>query len=189
MNKATVALIVACFAVVIAGLAYFGIGKVQETLFGSTSCANITCLSGGLRLVADAGGDFESDVAAVFSSTFKLGSSGTSVSRINTGTCYFAPPAATIVATTTKTVDCQATAAVSASGESALPGVAVGDSVVLTLSTTTAGVMPGSMLVTNGCTASSTQGYITCGLSALNGTYTWPVTGTASGTASYIATH
>ncbi len=44
-------------------------GKQKSLAFGSTSCASITCLSGGLRLVSDAGGDFESDVAAVFNST------------------------------------------------------------------------------------------------------------------------
>lgn len=40
--------------------------KNVPALFGSTSCGSITCLSGGLRLVTDAGGDFESDVAAIF---------------------------------------------------------------------------------------------------------------------------
>lgn len=49
----------------------------KTSLFGSTSCANITCLSGGLRLVADAGGDFESDVAAVLNSTLHLVGAGT----------------------------------------------------------------------------------------------------------------
>ncbi len=38
-------------------------------LAGSTNCGGITCLEGGLRLVSDAGGDFESDVAALFGST------------------------------------------------------------------------------------------------------------------------
>lgn len=42
--------------------------------FGSTSCGSITCLSGGLRLVADAGGQFESDIAAVFASTVSMAS-------------------------------------------------------------------------------------------------------------------
>ncbi len=35
-------------------------------LAGSTACSGITCLEGGLRLVSDVGGDFESDVAAIF---------------------------------------------------------------------------------------------------------------------------
>ncbi len=38
-------------------------------LAGSTACSGITCLGGGLRLVSDYGGDFESDVAALFGST------------------------------------------------------------------------------------------------------------------------
>lgn len=119
-----------------------------------------------------------------------IGSTGTAITRINTGTCYFAPNATTIAATTTKAVDCQATAAYGASGESALPGIVAGSNVVLTLSTTTAGAIsgPGSGLMLSGCTASSTAGYITCGLTAINGVYTWPTSGTASGTASYIVT-
>lgn len=43
--------------------------QASSPALGSTSCGSITCLSGGLRLVTDAGGDFESDVAAVFAST------------------------------------------------------------------------------------------------------------------------
>ncbi len=41
----------------------------NKNIFGSTACSGITCLSGGLRLVTDAGGDFESDVAAIFGGT------------------------------------------------------------------------------------------------------------------------
>ncbi len=49
-------------------------GSTQSggTTLGSTSCGNITCLSGGLRLVSDAGGDFETDIAAVFNSTVSM---------------------------------------------------------------------------------------------------------------------
>lgn len=90
MNKATIALIVACLAIVIAGVAYFGIGK-NVKLFGSTACSGITCLSGGLRLVTDAGGDFESDVAAVFASTAQFtgritANGGVTVTTSNTAT-------------------------------------------------------------------------------------------------------
>ncbi len=44
----------------------------HKGLVGTTSCGSITCLEGGLRLVADVGGDFESDVAAVFNSTVNI---------------------------------------------------------------------------------------------------------------------
>src|SRR3990167_5034013 len=85
-----------------------------------------------------------------------VGTSGTALTRINSGTCYLAPAAATIAATTTLAIDCQATAAVGASGSSALTGVASGDAVVVTLSTTTAGVLNEGLSL-KGATASSTQ--------------------------------
>ena len=86
MKTANIALVVALVAIVIAGGAYFGIGK-NAKLTGSTACSGITCLSGGLRLVADAGGDFESDVAVLLSSTFKVGTSGTAQSNQVSITC------------------------------------------------------------------------------------------------------
>ncbi len=44
----------------------------HKGLTGTTSCGSITCLEGGLRLVSDVGGDFESDVAATFASTVNI---------------------------------------------------------------------------------------------------------------------
>ncbi len=53
-------------------LAIMGLSGVfndnSKALFGSTSCGSITCLAGGLRLVTDLGGTFESDVAATLAS-------------------------------------------------------------------------------------------------------------------------
>lgn len=72
--------VVALVILAILGISgFFGQKPEKTNVFGSTSCGGITCLSGGLRLVADAGGDFESDVAAVFNSTF------TSTSNVTTG--------------------------------------------------------------------------------------------------------
>ncbi len=161
----------------------------SSTQFGSTSCANITCLSGGLRLVADAGGDFESDVAAVFNSTFKLGTNGTSVSRLDTGKCYFQPSGTTITASSSTLVDCQGTAMVSTTAGSALPGVTAADNVVLALATSTTCDAGNGGLIAQSASASSTAGYITVRLfNACGTTFTWPTSGTASGTASYIVT-
>jgi len=175
-------------ALVIAGLLYFG-GVGSKALFSSTACSNITCISGGLRLVADAGGDFESDVAALFGSTVKIGANGTSLNRIDAGTCYIAPYATTIAATTSAAVDCQGTAAWSASGTSALTGIVKGDFVQATLSTTTAGVTYGGIVIT-GASASTTPGHIQLIIENLTGTtYTWPTSLTATGTASYIASN
>lgn len=52
---------------------------------GTTSCSGITCLAGGLRLVTDLGGDFESDVAAVFGSTMTQTSTNTATSTFSGG--------------------------------------------------------------------------------------------------------
>lgn len=69
-------------------------------LLGSTSCSGITCLSGGLRLVTDAGGDFESDVAALFASTVGVTATTTlsdGLNLDNPGICinFFATSSAT----------------------------------------------------------------------------------------------
>ena len=118
--------------------------------------------------------------------TSQVGSSGTALTRVNAGTCYIRPYAATITATSTAKVDCQATASWSASGVSALTGVTAGDFTVASLATSTAGsTFAGVHLIA--ASASTTSGYIELTISNLTGTtFTWPVTGTASGTASYI---
>src|SRR3990167_4610088 len=67
-------------------------------------------------------------VGELLTTTVQVGSSGTDITRINTGTCYIKAYATTIAASSTATVDCQATAAVgSISGAtSALTGVTMG---------------------------------------------------------------
>lgn len=121
-------------------------------------------------------------------STVTVGSSGTAMTRVNTGTCYIKAYAATIAASSTATVDCQATAVVDPSGASALTGVTMGDSVALTLSTTTAGTLYMGLQVA-GASASTTSGYITVRLTNMLGsTFTWPIGTAATGTATYIVT-
>jgi len=129
-------------------------------------------------------------------STFKGGQTGTQQTRQNTGTCYLAPSSATIAATTTIVIPCQGTAAWHASGISAIVGVTSGDNVIAMLSTTTASGGVGGTAAVRGrglrldaCTASTTSGYFDCSIDNLTGgTYTWPQTGTASGTASFFIT-
>ncbi len=58
--------LVALIVLAIMGLS--GFLKSSAHLAGSTSCGSITCLAGGLRLVSDLGGTFESDVAATLAS-------------------------------------------------------------------------------------------------------------------------
>jgi hypothetical protein len=124
--------------------------------------------------------------AATFG-TAAIGSSGTTLTQVNAGTCYIAPYAATIAASSTALVECQATAGWDAADISTLTGVASGDAVQVILSTTTAG---STFLGLNlaGATASNTPGYIQLRLFNQTGTtFTWPTSGSASGTASYIS--
>jgi len=162
-----VTVLVALVVSVIAGL--FFVGKSSQ----STSNENV----GGLS---------EMDIQAV---SLKVGATGTKINQANEGTCYFRPSAATIAATSSVKVTCQGTAAQSASGPSALAGVKSGDRVWVQMSTTTSGVSgAGSGLVLNGASASTTNGYIELFITNLTGgTYTWPTTGTATGTAQYRA--
>lgn len=117
-----------------------------------------------------------------------VGTSGTNIDRINTGTCYIKAYAASIAASSSASVDCQANDDVDAGGIAALTGVTFGDIVVANLSTTTASDTFGGIYI-KGAAASTTPGYITLEIVNLTGTtFTWPTTGTATGTASYIAT-
>lgn len=130
--------------------------------------------------------------AVTNTSSWTLGSSGTALTRINSGTCYILAYATTIAATSTALVDCQATALiynVNNLRAAALTGVTFGDPTVASLSTTTAttaGTTFGG-LVLEAAMASTTAGYIQLQISNLTGaTFTWPVTGAATGTATYI---
>ncbi len=102
--KTNIALGLAVVALIIAGIAY--LGHTSKTLFGSTACSNITCLSGGLRLVTGAGGDFESDVAAIVSGGFKIGTNGTNLTQLVGGTCSLIASSFTVAATSTVAMDC-----------------------------------------------------------------------------------
>lgn len=123
-------------------------------------------------------------LASTTATTFKVGQTGTQMNRSNRGICYIKAYATTIAASSTVKVDCQATALSSVS-ISALPGIAVGDFVSVSLSTTTAGTTSNGIVLT-GAAASTTNGYIELTLSNLTGaTFTWPTSGAATGTASY----
>jgi hypothetical protein len=138
-----------------------------------------------------AGGTITAVTSLISSGTFQLSSTGTTLNRINAGTCYVLPYATTIAASTTAAVDCQATALIYNTNTTravALAGVTAGDNVVANFATSTAASTFGSISI-SGASASTTPGYITLLVENLTGTtYTWPVTGTASGTASYIVT-
>jgi len=132
--------------------------------------------------------------AVTHSGAMTIGSSGTAMTRVNTGTCYILAYSATIAASTTATVTCQGTAAIWNLNQvlaTTLTGVANGDFVLAQLSTTTARVASSVFggLVIEGASASSTAGYITLRVYNNTGaTFTWPLTGNATGTVSYIVT-
>jgi len=115
-----------------------------------------------------------------------IGTSGTSIDKIITGTCNLLPDATTIAASSTARVTCQA--GTDTTGLTAISGITSGDVILGTLSTTTA-TLTSNGLVVIGITASNTAGYIETSISNLTGgTYTWPTTGSASGTLNYIVT-
>ncbi len=126
------------------------------------------------------------------SSGLQVNSSSTRVGRVNTGTCYILAYAATIAASTTAKVDCQATAAIYNTNTSravALTGVTAGDFVQASLATSTAGTTSNGLVI-SGASASTTAGYIELYVTNFTGgTFTWPITGAATGTASYLVTH
>ncbi len=116
------------------------------------------------------------------------GANGTAITRLNVGQCYIQPYAATIAASSTASVDCQAnpaTGGLTTANDTNLKGVSFGDNVLATLSTTTAGTLQGGIDII-GVSASTTAGRIVLTLANTTGTtFTWPTTGSASGTASY----
>jgi len=168
-----VAIVIAIVALVVVLTVHKpGYGAVSSGCQGSTTCVTDLYASG----------------------QFQIGVSGSALSGINFGTCYIKPWATTIAATTSVNVDCQGTAAVGSSTglylTSALSNVSYGDTIILQLATSTNNSSAFGGLVVSAVTASSTAGYIQLTLENLTGTtFTWPLTGVASGTAKYVDLH
>lgn len=164
--------------VAIAGLFYpQTAGRILGAVTGTTNFDNLGILQ--LKLGTTCNSSFG-----------YAGCNGTAISRLNKGTCYIQPYATTIAASSTAAVECQATAAtggVTTANDTALTGVTSGDAVFVTFATSTAitaGGGAGAPFVV-GAVASSTAGYIHVILGNMGQTYTWPTTGTASGTMTY----
>lgn len=184
-------------AIVIASLAFLGhegkLGAIAPTDITASNFTEVTASNG---LAVGTSQQFQVSSTGVV----LLGTSGSSVSRLNIGTCYVRSRATTITASSTALVECQGTAAVNApwgvagGASSALTGVSSGDFVQAKFASTTASAVgatnAGMGIVIIGATASSTQGYIQLLVANLTGaTYTWPITGAATGTVSYIASN
>ncbi len=180
---AVVALIIAIIAM------FFPAPHQRGVLGGITNYDGLALGADGLTVTGATtlSGAVTMSAALALTSTFQAGSTGTAFNQINSGQCYIKPYATTIAASSTAVVDCQGTAAQSASGISALTGVQNGDRIVATLSTTTSGTTFLGLHII-GAAASTTNGYIVLTLANLTGdTFTWPTTGAASGTAAYIS--
>lgn len=109
--------------------------------------------------------------------TLQVGTNGTIIGSVVTGTCSLLPAATTIAASSTVAVDCQG----SVTGQPAVPltGVNAGDAVQLGFGTTSPTTYTGLQI--RGASASSTSGYITVNIFNGTGTtYTWGSTGTSS---------
>jgi hypothetical protein len=196
MNKQNFALGLALVAVVIAIGAYVSIGNLGS--LGAISpndlnATNYTELTASEGLAVGTSQQFQvSSTGVVTSGGMTIGSSGTALTRFNSGVCYYRPYAATIGASSTVKIDCQATKAWNVAGAdgrsvSALSGITAGDYIVLSPATSTPGTTSNGLVVT-GVAASTTAGFIEVYVSNLTGAaYTWPTTaGTASGTAYYM---
>lgn len=138
------------------------------------------------------GGDLVVDALTVNSTLTQtgavtMGSSGTAVSTLNYGSCNLQPDAATIAASTTARVTCHGgNWSAGQAAFTALTGITSSSKIIASLSSTTAGTTFEGLVLT-GVTASTTAGFIETRISNQTGTtYTWPVSGSASGTMQYI---
>lgn len=152
-------------AIVVAIGGYF-FPQVQSALGDTGGSTNYSQLgTTQMRIGTGCGNEFKFNACA-----------GTPIFGDAFGTCYVQASTITIAASSTATVDCQA----STNGTQApLSNVAAGDTVVADFATTTSSVSDGIDIV--GVSASSTPGYITMKVAnATGGTFTW--TSSASST-------
>ncbi len=136
---------VALVAVIIALCALLGFGHTAVTsLFGSVSCSDTTCLTGGLRILT---GVFESD------GTFTLASTTPTQTSMSIQSCNLVGMNGSQPATSTKAYDC------------AVTGVIPTDNVFAFLSTSTpvitAATNAGLGWTITAADASSTAGFVT----------------------------
>lgn len=137
-------------------------------------------------------GGFNTNLPMLNGGGEQIGTNGTNVQRLDTGMCYIQAYATTIAASSTGIVDCQATKAVggvTTANDVALVGVSPGDNVVVELATSSQSTTYGGINV-DAASASTTPGFIQLYIVNSTGTtYTWPTTGSATGTVSYVVTH
>lgn len=122
--------------------------------------------------VSAAAGTFTGAVA--LTSTFQLGSAGTALSELKSGTCTIFAYATTIAASSSAQVDCSGGAALTA-----ISGIQSGDRIFASLASTTSSA--GMGLNIEWVAASTTAGYITMMINNATGAvFTWASTASSS---------
>lgn len=154
---------VGLIAVVIAIIALFtpvggkSFGNILDTFTGDYFSATTGFILNGVTIFSSSG--------------LKISSGSDTIARANKGFCYLnaGPVPGAIAASSTKAYDCQATdmLASAASVQAPLTGVSLGDSVQIEPASSTPAT-PYLGVWVNGCSASTTQGYLTCNV--VNGT-------------------
>lgn len=168
---------------IVALLLIIGVVSVQPTAVPAPQQSN------------DLAGLSERDIQAV---SLKVGPRGEKVSSLDWGTCNLQPDAATIAGSSTARVTCHGGSfATGVSAHTVLSGITSASKVVATLSSTTAaagrsiGLSYGGLTlmgVTASTTSTTNGGFLEVLIGNQTGaTYTWPLTGTASGTMQFIA--
>lgn len=194
----TFARVVACAAfllavtgIVLLGYSNSGSGQAGQTAGG---IGGYTSTEGTYIALNGFGIGTEHSFQQVFNSLgqLKLSATGDLATRLDFGSCYIQPYATTIAASSTSYVDCQGTAAtggLNTAKDTPLTGVTYGDTITADLATSTAGSQIEGLDIIS-VSASGTPGYIQLGISnGTGGTFTWPTTGNASGTVSFIDFH
>lgn len=175
MKQNFIAIVLGVVAIVIAAAGSLGL------LSGSSKLGNTT------QSFWDAKLGYYVNGSAIFDSLGRLTGN-------TQGTCYILAYATTIAASTTAAVDCQGTAAIgttNTTNATALTGVTSASRIPginMATSTAKSAGTYGSIEIV-GASASTTSGFITLIVQNNTGTtFTWPTTGTATGTVYYLQT-
>ncbi len=166
-------------AIVIAVLLYVGyqLSSNHGTFGSATACTDgYTCYTN-----VEVQGNLITDGTAIYNgvvqflSSLQIGTNGTALTEIKSGTCTIFAYATTIAASTTAQVDCQA----GASSLVAIAGIQNGDRVFANMASTTSAGFEG--LTLQWVAASTTNGYINMKVyNGTGGTFTWAATASSS---------
>ncbi len=179
---------VALIAVAIIAVAGVLLPQTKAVLSGTVSPSDISATN-FTEVTASNGMSIASGGMSITSGGLTLGTTNT-VAGLNFGTCFIHAYAATIGASTTAQVDCQASQVIPPTGAgTALSGIVLGDTLpAVKLGSTTVGTLFGGLRL-RAAEASTTAGFITLFVENDTGaTYTWSTTQNATGTATYLTT-